>query len=115
MIDSNQYYLIVLANILIFFSLFLFVTRVHERHFLPVILFSSLVLFRSTLYIYLYILISIFYCINMLYAYYYDVPGLYFNSTNLNPFIPTISLSCLLVFIYFLIDYIKLCTNRREE
>jgi hypothetical protein len=50
-------YLIFQAVTLILFSLFLFVTRVHERHLLPSIVFFTLILFRSWIFPYLYAIV----------------------------------------------------------
>jgi dolichyl-phosphate-mannose-protein mannosyltransferase len=62
-------YLIFQAVTLILFSLFLFVTRVHERHLLPSIVFFTLILFRSWIFPYLYAIVSGVYVCNMVYSY----------------------------------------------
>ena len=62
-------YLIYEAITLILFSLYLFVTRAHERHFLPTIVFFSLIMFRSWIFVYLYAIVSGAYVCNMIYSY----------------------------------------------
>lgn len=101
-LELKHVYLIY-AVILIFFSLFLFVTRVHERHFLPVVIFLSLFTFLSRKYVYIYIFVSIFYCSNMLYAYYYDYVSLY------SEFVPVFVVSCLIIMAILLYDYLITC------
>lgn len=70
---------IVYSLILLFFALFMFVTRVHERHFLPVLVFLSIFAFLSKKYLYMYIFLSIFYISDMIFAFYYDYVSLYFQ------------------------------------
>ncbi len=62
-------YLIFQAVTLILFSLFLFVTRAHERHLLPAIAFFTLFMFRSWIFPYLYAIVSGVYVCNMIYSY----------------------------------------------
>lgn len=62
-------YLIFQAVTLILFSLFLFVTRAHERHLLPSIVFFTLILYRSWIFPYLYAIVSGVYVCNMIYSY----------------------------------------------
>ncbi len=62
-------YLIFQAVTLILFSLFLFVTRAHERHLLPSIVFFTLIIFRSWIFPYLYAIVSGVYVCNMIYSY----------------------------------------------
>lgn len=74
-------YLIFQAVTLILFCLFLFVTRAHERHLLPAIVFFTLIIYRSWIFPYLYAIVSGVYVCNMIYAYfqlitkYQAVPG----------------------------------------
>lgn len=62
-------YLIFQAVTLILFSLFLFVTRAHERHLLPAIVFFTLIIYRSWIFPYLYAIVSGVYVCNMIYSY----------------------------------------------
>ena len=62
-------YLIFQAVTLILFALFLFVTRAHERHVLPSIVFFTLIMFRSWIFPYLYAIVSGVYVCNMIYSY----------------------------------------------
>ena len=80
--NKEEYtYLIFQAVTLILFSLFLFVTRAHERHLLPAIAFFSLIMFRTWIFPYLYAIVSGVYVCNMIYSYvqltteYQGVPG----------------------------------------
>lgn len=57
------------AATLILFALFLFVTRAHERHFLPAVVLLSLTTVRSSKYWWMYGVVSGIYCLNMAYAY----------------------------------------------
>ena len=68
--ENKEYtYLIFQAVTLILFSLFLFVTRAHERHLLPSIVFFTLIMFRSWIFPYLYAIVSGVYVCNMIYSY----------------------------------------------
>jgi hypothetical protein len=62
-------YLILEVVTLILFSLFLFVTRAHERHLLPAIVFFTLIAFRSWIFWYAYAIVSCVYVVNMVYSY----------------------------------------------
>jgi Gpi18-like mannosyltransferase len=62
-------YLIFQAVTLILFSLYLFVTRAHERHLLPAIVFFTLIIFRSWIFPYLYAIVSGVYVCNMIFSY----------------------------------------------
>ena len=80
--NKKEYtYLIFQAVTLILFSLFLFVTRAHERHLLPAIAFFTLIMFRSWIFPYLYAIVSGVYVCNMIYSYvqltteYQGIPG----------------------------------------
>jgi len=67
--DKEYTYLIFQAVTLILFALFLFVTRAHERHLLPSIVFFTLIIFRSWIFPYLYAIVSGVYVCNMIYSY----------------------------------------------
>ncbi len=67
--DKEYTYLIFQGVTLILFALFLFVTRAHERHLLPSIVFFTLIMFRSWIFLYLYAIVSGVYVCNMIYSY----------------------------------------------
>ncbi|TFG74334.1 MAG: hypothetical protein E4H21_11025 [Thermodesulfobacteriales bacterium] len=67
--DKDYTYLIFQAVTLILFALFLFVTRAHERHLLPSIVFFTVIMFRSWIFPYLYAIVSGVYVCNMIYSY----------------------------------------------
>ena len=67
--DKEYTYLIFQGVTLILFALFLFVTRAHERHLLPSIVFFTLIMFRSWIFPYLYAIVSGVYVCNMIYSY----------------------------------------------
>jgi len=57
------------AIMLVLFTLFLFVTRAHERHLLPMFVFFTLITFRTWIFWYLYAIVSVIYVLNMVYSY----------------------------------------------
>jgi len=65
---TNVYYFITTAAI-IFFSSFLFLTRIHERHLLPVFAFLNIVMVINPFYLFIYFLSSVIYVLNLAYAY----------------------------------------------
>jgi Gpi18-like mannosyltransferase len=95
------------AVTLIFFSLFLFLTRVHERHFLPAIAFFTLIAFRSRMYWSLYALISVIYTVNLLYAYLEYFPIWGFSSSLIKPYIPVMVITLFIVFLVVLVDFMR--------
>jgi len=103
------------AVTLILFALFLFVTRTHERHFLPTIAFFTLIAFRSSLYWFFYALISFVYVFNMFYAYIELMPRvsesarpyLILPASSLQPFIPGMVFLLLIIFLIVLVDFIR--------
>ena len=95
------------AVTLILFALFLFVTRAHERHFLPTIVFFTMIVFRSRLYWFFYALISLVYVINMFYAYIERYPIHGFSSSIIEAYIPGMVIILLFVFLFVLADFIK--------
>ncbi len=78
---------------LVLFTLFLFVTRAHERHLLPMIVFFTLITFRIWIFWYLYAIVSGVYVLNMVYSYiqltteYKGIPGGYSDYFILGMFI----------------------------
>lgn len=101
-------YFIYQAITLILFSLFLFITRAHERHLLPAIVFFTLLTYRHWILWYLYAIVSLVYVLNMVYSYvqlttlYRGIPEVYAGL-----FIPGMFLLYLLVFVLLLYDFIK--------
>lgn len=103
------------ATFLVLFALFLFVTRAHERHFLPTIVFFTLIAFRSWIYWLFYGLISAVYAFNMFYSYIELMPRiserakpyLIVPASSLEPFIPGVVLLLLIVFLSVLGDFIR--------
>jgi len=67
-VKKDYAYLVPEAITLILFALFLVVTRAHERHLLPAIVFFTLIAFRSWILWYLYAIVSCVYVINMVYS-----------------------------------------------
>ena len=92
------------AVILILFALFLFVTRAHERHFLPAIVLLTLTLVRSSKYWWMYGLVSGIYCLNMVYAYEKLTSG--YAPTWLDAWIPVFFGLLFLVFGLLLVAFI---------
>ncbi|HXG31215.1 MAG TPA: phospholipid carrier-dependent glycosyltransferase [Thermodesulfobacteriota bacterium] len=95
------------AVTLVLLALFLLVTRVHERHLLPTIVFFSLIAFRSRLYWLSYALLSLLYVINLIYAYtrYYPIGS--FSSSSIEPLVPWIVFLFFIVFILVLFDFLR--------
>jgi len=108
-------YLIFQAVTLILFSLFLFVTRAHERHLLPSIVFFTLILFRSWIFPYLYAIVSGVYVCNMVYSYiqltteYKGVPD---NIESI--LIPIMFILYFIAFVIVLLNFFK-HTIRKED
>jgi hypothetical protein len=95
------------AVTLIFFALFLFVTRAHERHFLPTIVFFTTIAFLSWRYFVSYLIVSAVYVANMIYAYtkYYPIQG--FSSSSMDPYIQGMVALLLAIFLIALTDFIR--------
>lgn len=93
------------AVMLILFALFLFVTRAHERHFLPAIVLLSLTTVRSRKHWWMYGLISGIYCLNMVYAYEKLNSG--YAASWLDAWIPVFFGLLFLVFGLLLADFIR--------
>jgi len=106
--DKDFSYFIYQAITLIIFSLFLFITRAHERHLLPAIVFFTLLTYRHWILWYLYAIVSLVYVLNMTYSYiqlitlYKGIPG---ELAGL--FIPGMFLLYLFIFLYLFYDFIK--------
>jgi hypothetical protein len=111
----NEYqYLIYQAVTLILFSLYLFVTRAHERHLLPSIVFFTLIIFRSWIFPYLYAIVSGVYVCNMIYSYiqlttsYNGVPD---NIERI--LVPSMSILYVISFLIVFINFLKQAFRRR--
>ena len=106
--DKEFSYFIYQAITLILFSLFLFITRAHERHLLPAIVFFTLIAYRHWIFWYLYAIVSLVYVLNMVYSYvqlttsYSGIPHEYAVI-----FIPGLFLWYLVVFVILFYDFIK--------
>jgi hypothetical protein len=92
---------------LVLFTLFLFVTRAHERHLLPMIVFFTLITFRTWIFWYLYAIVSGVYVFNMVYSYiqlttlYKGIPRDYTTY-----FIPGMFIMYLIAYIIVLLSFV---------
>ncbi len=101
---------------LVLFALFLFITRAHERHLLPTIVFLTMIAFIKWQYWLIYGAISITYVLNMLYSY-FDLthriekipPALFQNVVDM--FIPGIVMLVLLAFIVLVVNFWRFTTR----
>ena len=95
------------AIMLVLFTLFLFVTRAHERHLLPMIVFFTLITFRTWIFWYLYAIVSGVYVLNMVYSYiqlttlYKGIPQVYTAY-----FIPGMFIIYLIAYIIVLLSFV---------
>lgn len=104
--ESGEFlYRVFQAATLILLALFLFVTRAHERHLLPTIVFFSLIAYRFWIYRIFYFLISIVYVINMTYAY-VKLQSKWFSVSAINSFIPDLFFILLFIFLIVFLDFI---------
>jgi Gpi18-like mannosyltransferase len=100
-------YYIFEAIMLVLFTLFLFVTRAHERHLLPMIVFFTLITFRTWIFWYLYAIVSVVYVLNMVYSYiqlttlYAGIPRDYSDY-----FIPGVFVLYLIAYIIVLLSFV---------
>ena len=91
---------------IIFMALFLFLTRVHERHLLTAIVLFSFIALVSGKYLIMYGMISIIYVFNLFYSYVYAYPSFNFLPGHIfTPLMFLSSLSLIFFFIILLIDY----------
>ena len=106
--DRDFSYFIYQAITLVLFSLFLFVTRAHERHLLPAIVFFTLITYRHWILWYLYAIVSVVYVLNMIYSYiqlttsYQGVPEQYTALT-----VPGMFFLYLAAFLFLFYDFVK--------
>ncbi len=101
-------YVVFQAITLIFFAMFLFVTRAHERHLLPTLVFLSIIAFSSWINWALYATLSLVYVYNMFYSYvqlttsYSGIP-LTINRVSK----VTMFMMLFMIFVVLLYDYLK--------
>ena len=106
--DNDFSYFIYQAITLILFSLFLFITRAHERHLLPAIVFFTLLTYRSWILWYIYAIVSLVYVSNMAYSYillttnYKGIP-----EDKIGPIVVGMFSLYLLSYLYLLYDFVK--------
>lgn len=114
--NKDEYtYLIFQAVTLILFSLFLFVTRAHERHLLPAIVFFALILYRSWIFPYLYAIVSGVYVCNMIYSYIELTTEYKGVSDSVQDFlVPTMFLLYFTAFVIVLLNFFRQ-TNKKED
>lgn len=98
------FYRAIAAVTLILFALFLWITRAHERHLLPVIVLMSLLTGYSPPYRWLYGIVSGIYVLNMSYAYGKITSG--YSPSWVDPWIPALFGILLGVFMILLISFI---------
>lgn len=105
--DGNFRYILFSGVFLMLFALFLFVTRAHERHLLPAIVFFTVIAHRSWVLWYCYGIVSSVYVVNMVYSYiqltteYEGISLAYTNILSLSMFLLYLSVF-IIVFLYFL-------------
>ncbi len=100
------------AGTLIFFALFLVVTRAHERHLLPTIVFFSLIAWQSRRYWVFYGVTSVIYAINMSYAFTrlrrIDLGIL---ERIMDPLVIACASLLIVIFLHLLVDYVRRCLS----
>lgn len=115
--ESRDYgYYVFEAITLILFTLFLFVTRVHERHLLPTIVFFTLITFRTWIFWYFYAIVSCVYVLNMIYSYIQlttSYQGIPVNYTVY--FVPGLFLLYLIAYIIVLLNFVANTVNYRNS
>jgi Gpi18-like mannosyltransferase len=101
---------------LVLFGLFLFVTRAHERHLLPTIVFLTIIVFVRREYWLFYGAISSIYVLNMFYSYLdlthriEEIPPAPFQ-VIVDRLIPGIVILVLLVFVVLMVDFWRSMTQ----
>jgi Gpi18-like mannosyltransferase len=101
---------------LVLFGLFLFITRAHERHLLPTIVFLTMIIFIKWEYWLFYGAISSIYVLNMFYSYFdlthriENIPPATFQ-VIVERFIPGIVMLVLFVFIALMVDFWRFMTQ----
>ena len=106
--SHNKHYLnSVFAVMLVFFVLFMFVTRAHERHLFTALALMSLIVFRSPLYMLSYLIVSIIYLLNLFYSYLYLYPFRGFSTATFTPYIDIIVIIEILILTFLFISFMK--------
>ena len=115
--DMSDYgYYVFEAIMLVLFTLYLFVTRAHERHLLPTIAFFTLITFRTWVFWYMYAVVSCAYVANMVFSYiqltteYKGVPTDYSNY-----FIPGMFFLYLIAYIIVLLNFVVSTTKHEKS
>lgn len=123
--DEGWNWLIIFQAVaLLLFVLFLFVTRAHERHLLPAIVFLTFFAWRSKKNLLAYSVLSLFYVLNLFYAYVkletlkgftFPQPVILFTDwLGANVWIP--ASAALIVFVWFFWVFIReACSSPRES
>lgn len=113
--NEEYTYLIFQAVTLILFALFLFVTRAHERHLLPAIVFFTLILYRSWIFPYLYAIVSGVYVCNMIYSYIELTTEYRGVSDSVQDFlVPTMFLLYFTAFVLVLLNFIRQAIKKED-
>jgi len=113
--DTDYTYLIFQSVTLILFALFLFVTRAHERHILPSIVFFTLLIFRSWIFPYLYAIVSGVYVCNMIFSYIQLTTSYNGIPDNIERFlVPSMSILYIIAFFLVLINFL-MHSNRQKN
>mgnify|MGYP001354126785 CR=1 FL=1 len=114
--DMSDYgYNVFEAVTLVLFTLYLFVTRAHERHLLPTIVFFTLITFRTWVFWYIYAVVSCVYVANMVFSYiqlttdYKGIPTDYSDY-----FIPGMFFLYLIAYIIVLLNFV-VSTAKHEK
>jgi dolichyl-phosphate-mannose-protein mannosyltransferase len=101
---------------LILYTLFLFVTRAHERHLLPTIVFFTLLTYRAWIFWYFYAIVSGVYVLNLTYSYLQLTTS--YQAINVKYtayFIPGLFILYLIPCIVIFLNYIKNTANYRQS
>lgn len=101
------------AVTLILFALFLWITRAHERHFLPAIVLLTLTTYRSSQYRWMYGIVSGIYVLNMIYAYTKTLSD--YAPLWIDPWIPALFAVQLGIFALLLLGFIRRSLVWRSE
>ena len=107
-LDTEKYYLIcVFSIILVFFALFVFATRAHERHLYTAVALMPLIVFRAPLYMLCYLAVSVIYLLNLFYSYLYLYPFGGLSTSTFTPYISIIVIFEILLLLLLFISFIK--------
>ncbi len=111
-IRKKWFYSLVLGISLLFYSSFLFLTRMHERHFFYVIPFLAVAAVIKHRLIIAYLITSLTYLLSLHFAleYYYQAKAYVFSSLQIN----LISGANVLVFFWLLFEFLLLTKNEKK-